>query len=307
MAVKHKKNKKPGNGGKIALRVFAAVAAALVALVGAGGINAGVVRIHRAEVVLEDLPQGFDGIDILYASDINLCGLNTPEKSGQLFRTLQSLQPDILLLGGDYTSPTLLEVLNQASKSGDFDASAAKNRRSFFHYIYDFDAPLGKFAIAAPEDPDWTDLADCMREAGVRPLFNDRAALSRNGDTLWLTGICQQSANLNSAGSLFRRGDCVISVAYSPSVLPVLLTSEASDGGQWNDLLLCGHTHGGQVRLFGRSALALSEQEQRFPFGWFCENTLPVLVTQGVGCEGFNVRLGTEPEVWLLTLRGKQA
>ena len=129
-----------------------------------------------------------------------------------------------------------------------------------------------------------------MREAGVRPLFNDRAALSRNGDTLWLTGICHQSANLNSAGSLFRRGDCVISVAYSPSVLPVLLTSEASDGGQWNDLLLCGHTHGGQVRLFGRSALALSEQD-----------------TQGVGCEGFNVRLGTEPEVWLLTLRGKQA
>ena len=95
----------------------------------------------------------------------------------------------------------------------------------------------------------------------------------------------------------------MIVTAYSPSLLPILLTSEAGDGGQWSDLTLCGHTHGGQVRLFGRSALELNRQEQRYLSGWSVDNGHPILVTEGVGCEGANLRLGSAPEVWLITLR----
>ena len=137
----------------------------------------------------------------------------------------------------------------------------------------------------------------------MRPLFNDRTAIRSGGDALWLAGICEESASLNSAGNTFLKGDCVLVAAYSPTVLPVLLTSEASDGGQWADLALCGHTHGGQIRLFGRSVLPLDSREQRFLSGWNVDTGLPVLVTQGVGCEAVNLRLGSAPEVWLITLR----
>ena len=95
----------------------------------------------------------------------------------------------------------------------------------------------------------------------------------------------------------------MLAVAYGPDVLPVMLTSEAADGGQWADLALCGHTHGVQLRLFGRSVLPLSQREQRYLSGWHTENGLPILITQGVGCEGINLRLGSTPEVWLITLR----
>ena len=97
MATRLKKNKKPGKGGKIALKVF--IAALLMALltVAAGMINASVVRIRRAEVFLTDLPPAFDGVTALYASDIDLFGLNTPQRSGELFNRLQSLKPDLLL------------------------------------------------------------------------------------------------------------------------------------------------------------------------------------------------------------------
>lgn len=303
MARRRKKNKKPGRAGRIALGLFAALLLALVAAAGVGALNANVVRTRRAEVVITNLPPRFDGVTLLYASDIDLCGTNTPRKAGALFAQLQSLEPDILILGGDYNSSSLLEVLNRPEDGADDTQKKLRERADFFNRIASFEAPLGKFAIASPEDPDWEGLRRLVEECGFRPLINDRAAVTSGGDTLWLVGICQQSTGLNSAGGAFSRDDCVIVTAYSPSLLPVLLTSEAGDGGQWSDLTLCGHTHGGQVTLFGRSALELDHQERRYLTGWSVDSGHPILVTEGVGCEGANLRLGSAPEVWLITLR----
>ena len=306
MAVRRKKNPKRSRRERIALRIFAGIVLALMLCVGGAMLNAGVVRVRRAELELQDLPPAFDGVTVLSASDIDLFGLNTPRRSGELFDRLRSLKPDILLLGGDYTSASLLEILNRSGEKGANSDICRKARTDFFHYIASFDAPLGKYAIAAPEDQDREDLAKALTSAGVDPLFNRRAELRRGGDILYLAGICEESANLNSAGRVFDRGDCVLAVAYSPAVLPVLLTGEAGDGGAWADLVLCGHTHGGQIRLFGRSVLPLAREELRRLSGWGYENGLPVLVTQGVGCEGVNLRLGTVPEIWLITLRRVQ-
>ena len=278
MALRRKKNQKIGRGGRIALRVLAALALL---------------------VEIPDLPPAFDGRTILFASDIDLCGINTPQKSGALLNRLQALEPDILILGGDYSAPSLLEILNRSTD----EAATLQKRADFFRYISAFDAPLGKYAIAAPEDRDQDGLKALMAETGIRPLFNDRAEIRLGGDKLWIVGVSAESASLNAAGSAFSRDDCVIVAAYSPTVLPVLVTSEAGDGGSWADLALTGHTHGGQVRLFGRTALQLERQEQHFLSGWTMENALPILTTTGVGCEGLNLRLGTEPEAWLITLR----
>ena len=307
MAVRRKKNPKRSRRGRIGLRIFAGIVLALMLCVGGAMLNAGVVRVRRAELELRDLPPSFDGRTILFASDIDLCGLNTAEKSGKLFEQLQSLRPDILLLGGDYNSASWLELLNQGEARQQSAAQGLRQRADFFHYISDFDAPLGKFAIAAPEDADPEALASQMIEAGVRPLFNDRAAVSLGSDTLWIIGVSAKSANLNAAGNAFSRDDCVIVAAYSPTVLPVLVTSEARDGGRWADLVLTGHTHGGQAQLFGRTALQLNRQEQHYLSGWSMENMLPILTTTGVGCEGVNLRVGTAPEVWLITLRSVES
>lgn len=301
MATKHRKNRKISRGGRIALGVFGALLLALAIFFGGAAVNAGVVRVRRAQVQLRDLPPSFDGKTILYASDIDLCGLNTASKSGALFNQLQSLRPDMLILGGDYTSPSLLEVLNRTD-SAQKATSKLDARSDFFLYIKDFEAPLGKFGVASPEDADQARLSNDMIEAGVQPLFNNGAAVTVGGDTLWIVGVSAETANLNAAGSAFSRDDCVIVAPYGPSVLPVLVTSEARDGGRWADLVLTGHTHGGQARLFGRDLLPLTPTEQQYRAGWTMENALPILTSQGVGCEGVNMRVGTAPEVWMITL-----
>ena len=236
MARSQKKNKRMGRAGRIVLAAFAALLLFILLLAGIGVVNASVVRVRKAEVILPDLPASFDGTRILYASDIDLCGLNTAAKAGALFDRLQSLEPDVLLLGGDYTAPSLLDVLNRGGETADIAGKKLSARSDFFHYIGQFHAPLGKYAIAAPEDADRDTLTRQMSEAGVLPLFDDRVALRRGEDALWLVGVCEENAALNSAGSAFQRDDCVIVTVYGPAVLPVLLTSEASDGGQWSDL-----------------------------------------------------------------------
>lgn len=303
MASRKKSNKKPGKGWRIAIRLILAFIVALALGICVAAVNANIIRILRAEVVIPDLPAAFDGVTVLYATDIDLCGINRAEKAGALFEQLQAFKPDILILGGDYTSSSLLEILNRPENRSADPSEKLKQRERFFHYIASFDAPLGKFAISSPEDPDPSNLKIVMEECGIRPLFNDLTEIRSGGDTLRIVGISEQNANLNAIGGHFYNDDCVLVVAYSPTVLPVLLTSEARDGGAWSDLMLCGHTHGGQIRLFGQCALSLDEREQRFLSGWHTDSGNPILVSQGVGCEGANLRLGSGPEIWLLTLR----
>ena len=92
---------------------------------------------------------------------------------------------------------------------------------------------------------------------------------------------------------------------HSPAQAVDVRISEASDGGAWADLMLSGHTLGGQIRLFGRTLTQLTDAEKKAVSGWRADGGAPLLTSQGLGCEGLNLRLGTQAEAWLITLRVK--
>ena len=303
MAKAKKKNKKMGKAGKRALAACGVILLLLCLVMVCAAINANIIRVRRAELTIRDLPDSFEGMTILYASDIDLCGLNTADKAGALFSCLQAMSPDVLILGGDYTSHSVFEMLNSPDAKAQNTQSQLQKRSDFFHYISDFNAPMGKYAIASPEDPDWSELKQVMEANGVYPLFNQRVALTIGEDMLWLVGFSSDGKGTNhSVDSVFSHEDCVVALSYSPELLPYLLTIEASNSGTWADLILCGHTHGGQIRLFGHSILQLSHIEQQYISGWAMDNGQPILTTEGLGCEGANMRIGSAPEVWMITL-----
>ena len=298
MASGKKKNRRPGRAGRAALAIFVL----LIALaLGAGALNAAMVRVRRAEVRLADLPPAFDGATLLYASDIDLCGLNTPARSADLFARLQKLKPDILLLGGDYASASLFDILNREDK--EKDAGGSRARAEFLGALASFEAPLGKFAIRAPEDGDPDGLAAALEAAGIHPLFDASVGIRAGGDTLYLAGLCGDAAPIARAAMAAKKGDCVVAVLATPALIPQVMINEVAGGGTWCDMILAGHTHGGQIRLGSATALSLNGVEKNYLAGWRLENGVPMLTTTGVGCEGLNVRLGTGAEVWLITLR----
>ena len=85
MATRKKDQQKTWQGRPNRIKHFAAVLLTLVIMAGIGFVNASLLRIRRAEVVIPDLPRNFDGKTLLYVSDIDLCGLNTPARAGAVF------------------------------------------------------------------------------------------------------------------------------------------------------------------------------------------------------------------------------
>lgn len=287
-------------GGWIALKIILALVIGIGALFGYAALNANIVHVRYAEVVLNDLPKAFDGCKLLFVSDVDMCGINSPEKSAKLMGRLQALKPDILLLGGDYTSTSIMEILNQTENND----RAMQNRRVFFNGIAGFEAPMGKYAVAGDNDKDLADLEILLKDTGIVPLFNGHAAVENDGQKMHIIGLNANSSdvNFNSIANAFNKNDCVIALAHTPAVFPKVITAEAKDSGNWADLVLAGHTHGGQIRLMDNNIIQLNNQELSFIYGWKKENEVLLLTSSGVGCEGANLRFGSKSEVWLITL-----
>lgn len=102
--------RKKARGRRWGAWVFAFLALVACAAVLAMHISASVVHVQYAQVYLQDLPAAFEGTKLLFVSDIHLMGVNTPQRAAKLMESLAQLQPDLLLLGGDYTSQSLLEM-----------------------------------------------------------------------------------------------------------------------------------------------------------------------------------------------------
>lgn len=278
--------------------------ALLIALILLGGLlgwmhlQARVVHLRRAEVYLSDLPAGMDGATALFLSDFNLRSASDARACERLMKKLSQTEPDLLLLGGDYSAPGLLDLLNGADGG---DAAAA---RAFISSLSGFEAPLGKYAVLGERDD--TSLAGIFSEAGIECLIDAPAVLERNGGRVVLAGLSDASlgqAPYGQIGRSYAADDCVLVLAHNPAAYVDIRVNEARSGGAWADLVLCGHTLGGQIRLFGRTLRSYPPEVVRCIGGWYYIDDLPMLVTTGVGCEGAALRLGTQSEAWLLTLR----
>lgn len=299
--MRKKQNRKSRAGWIVALAILACAAV----LTGIMAVNAVTLHLMRATVYLEDLPPAFEGRTILFASDIDLRTKNDAWRAAEVFDRLQVLTPDLLILGGDYAAPGILDLLNRTPVS-QYAANTSDFRRDFFYYIKDFPATLGKVMIASPDDLAAGDLRAIAAGNGFTLLDGGGVELKLGGDSVWVVGLAPDTLNASDMSHRFGQHDCVIALAHSPTQFPALMTAEARDGGHWIDLALAGHTHGGQIRLFGRSILTLDAREQQFLHGWNRETGVPMLTTSGMGCEGADLRLASQAEVWLITLTGQE-
>ncbi len=286
-----KTEKKPARKRKTKRWLIACIALFVLGLFGWMFFQANVIHVRRATVRLQDLPQEFDGTTVLYASDLDICGFFDANRMIRVFESMEGLKPDILLLGGDYVSATLMQRLNQNSAS-------LESAQPFFDYLAQFPTTLGKFAICGDNDGGYESLQARISASGVQVLENSCAVIQKNGSAIGIVGVGADTSELSSLAGEFGHSQCIIALAHSPSKLVDIRVTEAGDGGAWADLMLAGHTHGGQVVLFGKPMLTLNAQEKQRLQGWSANS----LVTTGIGCEGVNLRFGTSAEVWLITL-----
>ena len=190
---KKRKDKKAArrSAGRVLAALLLTAAALLLAAMTIWG---GFVTLECTDLPLRDLPSAFDGVKIVYISDIHLTTFNSLSKVKSLFRRLEKLKPDLLLLGGDYTGNDLVRMAANIGDDSAYDAAMIDLRDLFFLSLSEFDTSLGKFAVAGDMDnllerSAGTALEDAAALGGVTLLRDKAARVVKDGQTLTVVGV----------------------------------------------------------------------------------------------------------------------
>ncbi len=240
-----------------------------------------------------DLPDNLRNLKIVFVSDIHQGRWFSQQQVNDLFDRINRLNPDIVILGGDY------------AQDGD-------SAISFFHTMPDIQAKLGVFAVVGNHDRTEDNLPvllEAMKSRGVTGLVNSVESVQLGKTTLYIAGVDDSYTGfprVSKVSSQVREDDYVIFVGHSPDLLPDLLAAKDMNGNtHWYDLALFGHTHGGQIRLFGQPLIlpVRNDMGRSHAHGWFEENRASILVSNGVGTSVIPARLFAWPEIHLITLK----
>lgn len=240
------------------------------------------LTVERVEVSLRRLPRALDGLRIAHLSDIHHSPFTEREQVERAVETANSLQPDVVALTGDYISHEREYVAPCAEMLGRLRARA------------------GVYAVLGNHD-NWVDaslITDLFRAEGIKVLVNEGMRFEHRGASFWLAGVNDTMVGLEDlplalAGS--SADEMKLLLAHNPVILRRAARARV-------DLVLAGHTHGGQVTWRSERS-ASGRVRRRILRGLGRRGETQIYVTRGVGTVVLPVRYGCRPEVTLLELR----
>lgn len=242
------------------------------------------VRVRTIDVVVPGLGAAFDGYRIAQLSDLHIGGLWPRARAERWARLANRLEVDLIALTGDY-------VTSGTAFHADI-AAVLTSLRARDGVI----AVMGNHDYFGEGEP----LLTLLAEGGVSVLHNRSLRLSRGEDGLVIAGVDDtytRRADVALALAGRRAGEPLIVLAHDPQLFP-----ELARGGA--DLVLSGHTHGGQLALpFAAERLNLARLSYLHHAGLYRIGASWLYVHPGLGTTGPPVRIGAAPEITVLRLR----
>ncbi|CAN5273817.1 hypothetical protein BH09GEM1_BH09GEM1_32990 [soil metagenome] len=227
---------------------------------------------------------GAPPLRVAFASDFHVGATTAERVIADACAALDALEPDVLLLGGDFVSVRADDIHSLAPL-------LAKVR-----------APLGKFGVYGNHDlrANRPVIAEAMAAAGVRMLVNEVVQLPAPHDDVSIIGL-DDPIRGTPRGEILDTVDGVrILLMHAPDGL-------LAAGDRHFDIALCGHTHGGQIVLPGgiMPYLPHGTLTRTYPVGVYHlapDSRRTLLVSRGVGCSTVPVRLACASEVHEITI-----
>jgi predicted MPP superfamily phosphohydrolase len=247
--------------------------------------NADQVLVRRNDLWFATLPASFDNFTILHISDLHV---DLSEGAMRhLLGFVGSLRYDLCVLTGDYRGQTY----------GPFAASLEGVARLC--------AELRGPVYGVLGNHDSIQMLPGLEAMGIRMLMNECETIERGGQRIYLAGIDDvhfyQAGDIKKAASPIPAGEFSVLLSHTPEVY-----REAADAGF--DLMLSGHTHGGQLCLPGSIPITLEAVlPRRMGAGAWRHSGMQGYTSVGVGTSLLPVRLNCPPEVTVHVLhRGAQ-
>jgi len=254
------------------------------------------IEVTRHDVHLRGLPAAFNGMTIAQLSDIHLDEFTEPFFLRDAVNRINRLNPDAVFLTGDFVTR---ELFSRKYAVGAAWQCAGILTGLECKQVY---AILGNHDIQVGG----TEVAAALTANRITLLRNACMPIERGGGRIWLAGlddpVCgHPNPELAIPASIRNVPDePVVVLCHAPDYADILLRHPA---GQAADLMLSGHTHGGQVRLPLVGALELPPLGKKYVEGWFRLGGLQLYVNRGLGTVGLPFRFDCPPEITLHTLR----
>lgn len=236
-------------------------------------------RIER-ELAVRGLPPALDGLRVGMITDVHHSAVVSADDVTHAVAVLKEAQPDIVVLGGDYIS--------------FFD-------RGYIGPVAELLTPLahakhGSFAVLGNHD-DEREVPPALASRGFTVLKDQRTALTINNERLDIAGIRFWTRTPGEVAAVLKgTGGTTILIAHDPRRLAEAAALDVQ-------LVLSGHTHGGQVIVPAVGAIA----GRKFPVlaGYATRDNTSLFVSRGVGTVYVPIRINCPPDVAVLTLRSR--
>ena len=245
-----------------------------------------IITVAEYEIASQNLPDAFDGTRIALIADIHHGCPMSPHLLDQIVNLTSKQSPDLILLGGDYT----------CEHQTALDECFAK--------MSELEAPLGAYAVLGNHDY-WNlpQMRKAIRDAGAKLLENKAVWLEKGSERILLAGVKDLGHNKPSLTMMQRElfdSDFTILLSHNPDYYDVM----PPDDRKQIDLMLSGHTHGGQITVFGFYA-PRRVANAKYTTGLVKpdDGRTSIIISNGIGTVGLPIRFCARPQIVLVTLK----
>jgi uncharacterized protein len=259
------------------------------------GISRKRAVIKKHDLLIQDLPSSLQGLRIVQLSDLHHGRWISLEFIHKIIAQTNALNPDLILLTGDYIHDCMSQIEPVVRALGHLKPKIA--------------------SIGVLGNHDWWQSGKKVRQAfrrvGIPFVDNDRLFISKRRRLVTQadSGLC-----IAGVGDLWE-DEINIDAALDgvPADMPRILLSHNPDVAEHKallehrhriDLMLSGHTHGGQVRIPKAVTPLLVGHRKKYLAGFAQGPICPVYISTGIGLSRIPFRLGVPPEIACFELRG---
>ena len=278
-------------GRKIFRHLFLLIIAVLIIWTIWGNLS---IQTNSITISSSKLPQSFDGFRIAHVSDLHNTEFGKDNK--RLIEILKASQPDIIAITGDIVD----------SRSVNVDVALSFARQAMEIAPCYFVAGNQERFIPADE---YTRLKTGLAEIGVIILEDSKTTIERDGEKISIIGMDEfidqtngftLTIDTDKLCELNSDGGFSILLSHRPDYLDGYVESDV-------DLVLTGHTHGGQFRLPLVGGLYVPSQGffPEYDAGMFSEDGTDMIVSRGLGNSRFPFRFNNRPEVIIIDLKAE--
>lgn len=244
-------------------------------------------HVREVDVPIAGLPADLDGLRLLHLSDIHLSAFLSEAQLARVIDAANGLRPHLAAVTGDLISapgdPIDACIRQLARINAEAGVVACMGNHERFAEVEDYTASAAARAGIA------------FLRGATRPLRFGQATLHVAG--VDYQPLFQKDNYLRGAGRLVIPGETNLLLSHNPDVFPVAAR-------QGYNLMLSGHTHGGQVSVeILDQAINPARFLTPYVYGLYRQGPAAAYVTRGIGTIGIPARIGAPPEISLLRLR----